>query len=59
MCLNQLLEDEQIALMRYAAATCPAAIDRYAFEVETVGRRLKAHPHRHRPYYPANGLRAA
>lgn len=59
MCLNQLLEDEQIALMRYAAAISPAAIDRYTSEVETVARRLKAHPYHHRPYHPANRLRAA
>jgi hypothetical protein len=54
MCLNQLLEDEQIALMRYSAATDPTEIDRYGRKVESLGRSLKSFPYRHRPYFPPN-----
>lgn len=56
MCLIQLLEDEQIALARYAAATNPSAIDRYGRLIEGIGRRLTAFPYQHRPYFPLNRL---
>ena len=54
MCLNQLLEDEQLALMHYSAATDPTEIDRYGRKIESLGRRLKSFPYRHRPYFPSN-----
>ena len=41
MCLIQLLEDEQIALARYAAATNPSAIDRYGRLIEAIGRAAR------------------
>ena len=40
MCLIQLLEDEQIALVRYAAATNPSAIDRYGRLIEGIGAEV-------------------
>ncbi|WP_295325447.1 hypothetical protein [uncultured Sphingopyxis sp.] len=52
-----MLEDEQIALARYAAATNPSAIDRYGRMIEGIGRRLTAFPYQHRPYFPLNRLR--
>ncbi|AIT82076.1 MULTISPECIES: hypothetical protein [Novosphingobium] len=54
MCLNQLLQDEQIALMRYSAATDPTEIDRYGRTIETIGLCLGSFPYRHRPYFPRN-----
>lgn len=57
MCLIRLLEDEQIALVRYAAATNPSAIDRYGRLIEGIRRRLTAFPYQHRPYFPLNRLR--
>lgn len=50
MCLNQLLEDEQIALMRYSAATKPSEVMRYRRKIESLGQRFKSFPYRHRPY---------
>jgi len=38
MCLNQLLEDEQIALMRYSAATKPSEVMRYRRKIESLGQ---------------------
>lgn len=59
MCLIQLLEDEQIALVRYAAATNPSAIDRYGRLIEGIARRLTAFPYQHRPYFPLNRFAGA
>ena len=49
MCLNQLLEEEQIALMRYSAATKPSEVMRYRRKSESLGQRFKSFPYRHRP----------
>lgn len=57
MCLNQLLHDEQIALMRYSAATDPLEIDRCGRKVAVIGLRLGSFPYRHRPYFPRNATR--
>lgn len=54
MCLNQLLEDEQIALMRYSAATKPSEVMRYRRKIASLGQRLKSFPYRHRPYLSPN-----
>jgi len=54
MCLNQLLQDEQIALMRYSAATDPSEIDRYGRRIEIIGQCLRSFAYRHRPYFPRN-----
>lgn len=54
MCLNQLLEEEQIALMRYSAATKPSEVMRYRRKIESLGQRFKSFPYRHRPYFPLN-----
>ncbi len=54
MCLNQLLEDEQIALMRYSAATKPSEVMRYRRRIESLGQRFKSFPYRHRPYLSPN-----
>ena len=54
MCLNQLLEDEQIALMRYSAATKPSEVMRYRPKIESLGQRFKSFPYRHRPYLSPN-----
>ncbi|APW72947.1 hypothetical protein C3E99_13310 [Sphingopyxis sp. MG] len=54
MCLNQLLEEEQIALMRYSAATKPSEVMRYRRKIESLGRRFKPFPYRHRPYFSQN-----
>src|SRR3546814_11117246 len=50
MCLNQLLEDEQIALMRYSAATKPSEVMGYRRKIESIGQCFKSFPYRHRPY---------
>lgn len=57
MCFNQLLHDEQIALMRYSSATDPVEIDRYGRRIEIIGRCLRYFPYRHRPYFPRNATK--
>lgn len=59
MCLNQLLEEEQIALMRYSAATKPSEVMRYRRKIESLGQRFKFFPYRHRAYFPSNAAAGA
>ncbi|QCB54547.1 hypothetical protein E5675_08930 [Sphingopyxis sp. PAMC25046] len=59
MCLNQLLEDEQLALMRYSAVTKPSEIMRYRRKIESLGQRFKSFPYHHRPYFPSNAAAGA
>lgn len=50
MCLNRILKDEQIALMRYSAASDPAVARFYRSKLSLFGRLLEAQPYPHRPY---------
>jgi hypothetical protein len=50
MCLNRILKNEQIALMRYSAASDPAEVGTYRRKLSLFGRQLNAHPYPHRPY---------
>jgi hypothetical protein len=50
MDLNRILKNEQIALMRYSAASNAAEAGIYRRELSVFGRLLKAHPYPHRPY---------
>ncbi|WBX86043.1 hypothetical protein [Sphingosinicella microcystinivorans] len=57
MGLNQLLRQEQIAIMRRDAASEPRVVEKYETEVRRLGRALETHayPHRH---FPDRRLRA-
>jgi len=50
MCLNELLHNEQITLMRYAAASEPAVLDAQRRKLSMFAHMLEAHPYPHRPY---------
>lgn len=50
MCLNQILKNEQVALMRYAAATDPAEIGMLRRKLVVFRRVLESRPYGHRPY---------
>lgn len=50
MCINQLLRNEQITLMRYATATDPVMIDAHKRKLSIFERLLEAHPYPHRAY---------
>lgn len=59
MCLNELLRDEQIALMRHAATTNPAEISVHRRTLSLFSKALTAYPYPHRPYDPATGAPVA
>jgi len=50
MTLNQILHDEQIAMMRHAAATSLAEVGRHRREIDRIGRMLSHSSYPHRPY---------
>ncbi len=54
MCLNQILKNEQITLMRHAAADDSTVIRTQRRKLNMFEKLLKAHPYAHRPYSPAN-----
>jgi hypothetical protein len=51
MCLNQILKNEQITLMRHAAANKSRDIGKYRLKLNMFEKLLKAHPYPHRPYF--------
>ncbi len=51
MGLNQLLGQEQIAIMRRDAAIDPRLAERYEREIDRLGKLLRSHPYPHR-YFP-------
>lgn len=57
MCLNQLLQDEQIALMRYSAAIDPVEMDKYGRKIAIIARCLGSFAYHHRPYVSRNAPR--
>ena len=57
MCLNQILFDEQIALMRCHAASDPAHIRRHRGHMADASRLVAAYPYPHRPYDPWTSAR--
>jgi hypothetical protein len=50
MCINQILKNEQIELMRYASATDSVDISIHKRRLSMFGHLLEAHPYPHRPY---------
>lgn len=55
MCLNQILQDEQLALMRYAQAT--SAPDRADWQrrLRTIKAAFQSFPYPHRPFVWRSG----
>jgi hypothetical protein len=56
MCLNQILFDEQIALIGYHAARDPAQTCRHRGQLAAASRLVASYPYPHRPYYPWAGV---
>lgn len=54
MCLNQILQNEQVTLMRHAAADNMAKTRPLRRKLNMFQRLLQEHPYAHRPYAPAN-----
>jgi hypothetical protein len=54
MCINQILKSEQIALMRYAAATDLTEARRQRRKLHMFEHMLAAHPYAHRPCFLEN-----
>ncbi|WP_213500928.1 hypothetical protein [Novosphingobium decolorationis] len=54
MCLNQILENEQVTLMQHAAANNAAKIKPLRRKLNMFQKLLKEHPYAHRPYIHAN-----
>lgn len=50
MGLNQILHDEQIAMIRHSSATAPSEISQYRREVGRFAGRLSLFTYPHRPY---------
>lgn len=53
MSANRLLKNEQITLMRLAAATDVVEIKVHQRALKKVGRKLDTLPYAHRPYCPS------
>lgn len=54
MCLNQILENEQVTLMQHAAADNAAKTKPLRRKLNMFQKLLEEHPYAHRPYAPAN-----
>lgn len=54
MCLNQILENEQVTLMQHAAANDAAKIKPLRRKLNMFQKLLKEHPYAHRPYTLTN-----
>lgn len=54
MCLNQILKDEQVTLMRFAAATDVVEAGVQARKLSFFSHLLEAHPYPHKPYSERN-----
>lgn len=54
MCLNQILKDEQITLMRYSQSTESCETKSLRRKLTSLEHLLKAHPYPHRPYSRRN-----
>jgi hypothetical protein len=52
MCLNQILKEEQIALMRYSAGAVQFGAASPRARLDRIARELELHPYNHRPYLP-------
>jgi len=50
MDLNQILKNEQIALMQHSTASDPAQTGTYRRKLSLFSRQLESHPYPHRPY---------
>jgi hypothetical protein len=56
MCLNQILKNEQVALMRHAAAADIGVIRAHRQHLNMFERLLALHHYAHRPYAPVREL---
>lgn len=56
MSINDILMDEQLTIMRYAAAIDTADIRVHSRKLSLFGSALADYPYPHRPYAPANVL---
>jgi len=54
MCLNQILKNEQITLIRHAAATDPVESRKHRRKLTMFKHLLAAYPYSHRPYSRQN-----
>lgn len=54
MSINQILKNEQITLMRYAAETDPIEVEKLRRKLNMFEHVLAAHPYSHRPYSLGN-----
>lgn len=52
MCLNRILKDEQIALMRYSAEAARFGATIPNRRLDRIARELESYPYNHRPYLP-------
>jgi hypothetical protein len=59
MGLNQILENEQIAMMRHAAATTPCEIQEHRRKLGRIAGKLSLFAYPHRPYVSRNPQAAA
>jgi len=50
MCLNEILKDEQLALIRYSQSTEPSEKKSLRKKLTSIRHLLKAHPYPHHPY---------
>lgn len=55
MSINDILMDEQLMLMKYAAAADTGEIRGYRRKLSLFAGRLADHPYPHRPFVPSNG----
>ncbi|HEY1124677.1 MAG TPA: hypothetical protein VGE65_03520 [Sphingobium sp.] len=53
MSLNQILHDEQMAMIRHASATSPIDLARHRGEIDRISRMLSPFSYPHRPYVSA------
>ncbi len=58
MSLNQILHDEQIAMMRHSSATAPADINEHRLEIDRIARTLARFTYPHRLLGRAVGINA-
>lgn len=52
MCLNRILKEEQIALMRYSAQAARFGVTTPNRRLGEIARELEPYPYNHRPYLP-------
>ena len=55
MCMNQILKNEQITLIRYSEATDQNVMAAQRRKLNLFGHILQAHPYVHRPYVHRGG----